>query len=573
LCSHRKRSYCILVSIVIVFIGSVNTSAQPPGSLPEAIETLLAKSEQPGGLWIGCELIHAAPELVQLYADRYYTPIWVDDQGPSHWANQMVEVLKFSRNHGLNPEDYHLSCIEAWVDILGKRPQLSISFSELAGLDIVMTDAFVTYGSHLVQGKVDPEKIYPQWVAEKRKSNVLAILKAFSQHKNIEATVTQLAPPHEDYWQLMAAASWLKSIIESGGWPVLTDQETLKPTMKKPSIQLLRDRLQIIGYLPFQSAGADKIYFDSTLEAAVKAFQEDHGLEIDGVVGKQTRRALNISAEERLKQVLLNLERWRWLPRYLGKRYIIVNTAAYTLKAMESDTESLNMKVIVGQSYQKTPVFSKAMTYLIVNPYWNVPPRIARQEILPKLQQDPEYLGVNNFELVAGWEKNSPVMNPFNVDWKNINSDNFPGRIRQKPGPKNALGAIKFMFPNPFHVYLHDTPKKALFKKAKRAFSHGCIRIAKPLKLAVFVLDDPEYSLKHIETLVQGGERTEIGVKNPIPVHLLYWTAWVGESGRLNFREDIYQRDEPLWEALKGLPSGNSESVAEWHIEKELIDF
>jgi murein L,D-transpeptidase YcbB/YkuD len=285
---------------------------------------------------------------------------------------------------------------------------------------------------------------------------------------------------------------------------------------------------------------------------AVKRFQARHGLKIDGMVGPNTLKELNVSAGERQKQIIINLERLRWLPRNLGARHIRVNIAAFTLDAIRKKEKKVSMRVIVGKAYNETPLFSKKIGYIEFNPYWNVPRSIAVEELLPKIKSDAGYITNNHYELVAGWAPESPVLNSDYIDWKSVDETNFPGRIRQLPGPWNTMGRVKIMFPNSYDVYLHDTPSKYLFQRVDRALSHGCIRAEKPIDLAVFLLsDNPKWSRKRIEAIIKSGNHHAVPITSQCTIHLLYHTAWVDNEQKINYRRDIYGRDRILWEALQ----------------------
>ncbi len=428
---------------------------------------------------------------------------------------------------------------------------------ELAGLDIVMTDAFVTYGFHLANGKVDPEHIDPHWLIKRHKSEIFEVLNELSFGGSVDEAIRKMATVQPDYWELFEQANLLDMVEKAGGWPAIPEGKTLHPGDRDPRILPLRHRLEISGFLP-RGLAANEKRFDSRLSEAVKKFQVCHGLEPDGVVGKNTLAALNVSAGRLREQILVNLERLRWLPSDFGSCYILVNIAAYSLEAFNQGEKKLSMRVIVGEAYKKTPVFSKNMKYLVINPYWNVPRSIVTEELLPKIKKDMNYIAKNNYELVAGWDQNSPPVDYTLIDWAKINSTNFPGRLRQLPGPENALGRIKFIFPNKFDVYLHDTPNRNLFKKAKRAMSHGCIRVEKPLELALFVLRDaPEWTRERIEKIIESKKEQVVGLPSPCTVYIVYFTTWIdSETGEIQFRPDIYDRDRMLWDALQKTPPG-----------------
>jgi murein L,D-transpeptidase YcbB/YkuD len=246
------------------------------------------------------------------------------------------------------------------------------------------------------------------------------------------------------------------------------------------------------------------------------------------------------------------MERWRWLPQDLGNRHIIVNIADFKLSVFDNGTEILDMKAVVGKSYRRTPVFSDKMTYIVINPYWEIPPKIAVADILPHAQQDPDYPNRMHIKALIGWGKNMQILNPDEVKWQALTPHTFPYHLRQDPGPWNLLGQIKFMLPNQFNVYIHDTPSRDLFAKSARSFSSGCIRIEKPIDLAVYILsDNPKWTREQILVAIASGQEQTVALAKPVPVHVLYWTAWVSADGIIHFRDDIYQRDAKLRAAMK----------------------
>ena len=281
--------------------------------------------------------------------------------------------------------------------------------------------------------------------------------------------------------------------------------------------------------------------FDEKVEQAVIVFQTRHGLKVDGVVGRDTLNALNVTLKQRIRQMELNMERLRWILSNLEERFIVVNIANYQLYVLENDKPVLSMKVVVGKPYQRTPVFTSKLTYIVINPAWNIPDSIAQKEILKKIEKDPNYLAEQNITVLKGTQ---------------VTGKALPYRFRQEPGPLNPLGTIKFMFPNEYDVYLHDTPAKRLFSENVRTFSHGCTRIEKPLELAEYLLrDDPRWSRKELLEAIEKGTEQTVIIQHPVNVHFLYLTAWVDESGSVQFRNDIYGRDKSLDAALRKKPS------------------
>lgn len=363
-----------------------------------------------------------------------------------------------------------------------------------------------------------------------------------------------LLPPQPGYTRLRQALARYRDLAANGGWPSVPDGPKLQKGDRSERVPALRQRLIAAGDLD-PAAGDSLDLFDEVVEEALRKFQRRHGLEADGVVGATTFANLNVPVEERLRQVVLNMERWRWLPQDLGQRHILVNIANFELDVFESDQVVLAMRVMVGKDYRRTPVFSDRMNYIVLCPYWHVTPNIAVNDKLPLIRKDAGYLAKQNMKLFRGWGADTKEIDPTTIDWSQITARNFSYRLRQDPGPGNALGRVKFMFPNSFNVYLHDTPSRELFAKTERAFSSGCIRVEKPVDLAEYVLrGDPKWTRASIETAIKKWEEQTVRLPAPIPVHLLYWTAWANEDGSINFRRDIYGRDKLLEEALREKP-------------------
>ena len=373
--------------------------------------------------------------------------------------------------------------------------------------------------------------------------------------QKIEVSLKNLLPLDPGYNRLRQCLADYRKMARKAIWPLVPDGPKIRKGDWSSRIELLRRRLTLTGDLDSEKEMGGH-FFDENVDQAVRRFQHRHGLEVDGVVGPATLAALNISVEERIWQVQVNLERWRWLPPNLGERYILVNIANYGLEVIEKTNPILTMRAVVGKRYQRTPVFSALMTYMVFQPYWNVPPNIAKKEILHLVQKDPNYLEKNQMKVFQGWgTERKEEIDPQTVNWARITPDHLPYNFRQEPGKMNALGRIKFMFPNKFHVYLHDTPARELFQRTIREFSHGCIRIEKPIDLALYLLSgSPGWSEERLLEEIEKSIDRIVRIQNPFPVHVLYWTAWVDEDGTLQFRNDIYGRDEPLKKALEQKP-------------------
>lgn len=335
-----------------------------------------------------------------------------------------------------------------------------------------------------------------------------------------------------------------QQLAAQGGWPQITVGPALHEGDMDERIHFLRKRLAASGDL---AAPLDQgVFFDELLKEAVQKFQTRHGLTADGVVGARTLTELNVPINERIRQLAASLERCQPLPSLLEPRHILVNIADFTLKLYENGKLRLSMPVIVGRTYRQTPVFNGRISSLVLNPGWEVPHSIATKDLLPKIQKDPAYLKQSGFRVFRDW-KSGTEMDPASINWAQLSPARFPYRLRQEPGPANALGRVKFPFPNPYNVYLHDTPAQALFQQDSRTFSSGCIRLAKPLDLAVYLLQGtPLGSLEALTAALSSGKTKAVPIPSPIAIHIAYMTAWVDHEGIIQFRRDIYNRDPAL---------------------------
>jgi L,D-transpeptidase YcbB len=506
------------------------------------------------------------------YRDRDFEPAWIDGSGLRPTAQWFFQFIGQTDKEGLNPSDYHQAAIAHLLDELSAQPfpQGESRAARWADLDLILTDAFLLLGSHLSGGRINPETLHTDWLIQENSIDMLAFLHTTETLDQMERAVRELVPVHAGYMGLKAALQQMRELELRGGWPQIQIPDTIKPGQKSDQVALLRRRMQISGDLPaFDSADGPlelPDIYDAALVAAIQRFQKRHGLAADGVVGRRTREALNITAAQRIRQIELNLERWRWLPRHLGERRIEVNTADFSLNVMEGTNKVLAMRVVVGRPARRTPVFSTLMSYMVLNPYWNVPRTIAVKDILPKLADGADYLLEKKFKVFSGWKEGAPEVDPRTVSWHDYNENYFPLMLRQEPGKDNALGHVKFIFPNKFAVYLHDTPQRSHFERVQRDFSSGCIRLEKAQALANYLLaDDPFWTPERLRQVFDRGQRRVLRIPRPIAVHLLYMTAWVDENGTLQFRKDIYGRDRKLNAALferrpYGLPLGTEMS-------------
>jgi murein L,D-transpeptidase YcbB/YkuD len=378
---------------------------------------------------------------------------------------------------------------------------------------------------------------------------IVAVLLLLFSHAGLTAAADFSTPPpaHRHDEPLRQTLTRYRQIMAQGGWPILPEGPTLRPGDTGLSILLLRRRLQATDDLLASEPTQDRTLFDDVLANAVRRFQRRHGLAEDGMVGPDTRAALQVSIEDRIHQLILNLDRWRELPQDLGPRYIWVNIPAFTLTVIEQDQPVMTMRIVVGKPSWPTPVLRAQVTALVFNPFWEIPPRIIQQEIIPHLQRDPTYFTTHRMILLQALGEKATEIDPNTVDWSKTRLHGMPYRLRQRPGPTNPLGRVKFIIPNPFHITLHDTPSRHLFALTMRAQSHGCIRLEKPITLAEYLLrEDRKWTREAILDIIDQGTSQQVTIPTPIPVYLIYHTAWADRDGEAHFRPDIYNLDTPL---------------------------
>lgn len=551
----------VRLSILILFFmlcgGSLHAEEDAPSPTARCIQERIIARQDDRQFTCQGELICGIALIPDFYAARDFAPAWSTPQGPVPQAYALLEEISRVGEEGLSPDDYHYRRLQTMLDQLETIGQdTTPAAPELrADFDLLMTDAAFLLSAHILGGRVNPETIHASWSAFSHEVDLVRLLNDGLQGDRMAHLVQGLHPPYTGYTGLRQALTDYRRMAAAGGWPQLEDGSSLRMGDKSSLVGRLRERLVSSGDLD-DTPTLMPDDFDERLETAVKAFQHRHGLKTDGVVGKKTRQVLNVPVDQRVQQLLINMERWRWIPNDLGPRYLAVNIADFNLTMVEESRVRGTMRVVVGRSYRKTPVFSGSMTYLDFNPFWNVPRKLAVEDILPRIKKDPAYIGREGFRVLSGWSEDAVELSPDDVDWTSFNKNYFPIRLQQAPGPKNALGRVKFMFPNQYAVYLHDTPAKGLFNSVSRSFSSGCIRVEDPVTLAEFVLEGMEdWDRGKIEMHLGDNQRKIVRLQRPIPVHLLYWTAWSDENGTVFFREDIYERDAPLMQALKEKPS------------------
>jgi L,D-transpeptidase YcbB len=459
-----KRAVITLTIMVVIWLGGgerLHAAVDIPlaSQVSEQVWERLLTAGTPPLLRVAGNSLRSGNLLPQFYTRRLYWPAWSNDTGLLPQVDSLLEALREAESEGLRLQDYHFTRLEGLRTELRQQQSTAgpLSAAALADLDLLLTDALLTYGSHLLYGRMTPRTSNVRFDTSQEKVDVVEVLQQGLETNNLAEALHSLLPHHPDYARLRQALAHYR-----------------------------------------QTPGAEK----------------------------------------RVRQIIQNMERWRWLPQDLGRRYILVDVPAYTLDVVEWEQPIMTMRVVVGKPSWPTPVLSAIMSYVVLSPDWRVPPNIAAQELVPILRANPGYLAQHNMRLLDGTR---PV-DPRNVDWDKMSTKNFPYRLRQEPGPNNPLGTIKFMFPNRFQVYLHDTPLRTLFAKPERALSHGCIRVEKPTDLAEYLLRGVLSRARIVAGLGQRTSRT-VPLAEPLPTYLVYRTVLFKDDGTVQFRPDIYGYD------------------------------
>jgi L,D-transpeptidase YcbB len=495
----------------------------------------------------------------RFYETRGFALAWSTESGVGAEAQPLIDAVAGAGAEGLDPHAYHLEALRresARAAAAGGRrlePRLR------AELDLLLSDAFLTLAGHLAAGRVEPRRVHPSWTLPERPAEPVASLERALAGEGVARVLGELRPRAPEYPALRDALARYRARVEEGGWAAIPAGRTLRTGDRDERVGLLRRRLEAEGFLPGDPGSAGSAGpVDADLEAAVRRFQRLRGLEEDGAVGPGTLAALNVPADRRLAQLELALERLRWLPDDLGERHVRVDLPGFRMELVEDGRVVLAMRVIGGQPTRwRTPVFSGTMNAVVLSPYWNIPPSIAADEVIPAFRRDPQHLARNEIRVLTGAGAQEREVSPRAVDWTRASAAGSPYRLRQDPGPRNPLGGVKFVFPNRHNVYLHDTPNRTLFERADRALSHGCIRLERPLDLAEHLLgSQPGWTRERIVSTIAARREVRVALARPVPVHILYRTAWIAEEGELHFRDDLYGHDRTLESALRDWVGG-----------------
>ena len=504
--------------------------------------------------------------LKKFYKKHNYKTLWiVSNEINSSKSSELFSQIK--NDLTLNPN----GVIIKQFHLLEKKLDENMTNFQRLRNELKLTSLYYSYLKHTLYGEIEWKKfsyklsslkrykINANWIRTKAPYNISKLL----TQNDINKTIEEITPNRFGYAGLIEALKRLTTIKKSGGWEKLPKSKKLKLGSSGDIVKQLRKRLTVSGdyqtcdnNITFKnednnesnSTHIDKdALFDNCLDIAVKKFQKRHGLAVDGVVGKGTKRALNMSVDEKIRKVLLNIDRIKWLPREELKRYIVVNIPEFMLHYIENNQSKQKLRVIVGKRTHPTPIFSQKISFIVLNPYWKVPEGIVKREIIPAMIKNPNYLRKQGLEAHRTWDENSRVINTSFLYWEDYlySGQKFPYRLMQPPGPRNALGKIKFKFPNRFSVYLHDTPTRYLFKKSVRAFSHGCVRLSQPEKLLKTISTfDKKVNFKKSKKILKGKHKRQLNMSKKLPIYLVYLTAGMNKNGELEFRDDIYHYDK-----------------------------
>lgn len=537
-----RRSWRPLVPLILVLATACGGSEQAEAAsgsrwAPPAVDELLGVPTTAVVAAIA-ERLNAAPprpisadrwnHVQRLYERFGGAPLWLASDGFNEpRSNALLRAIVAAHADALQLDRYPLA--DLVTSLTGIRQQQTSTAAALAAADVLLTSVYVALAEDLLSGQHDPKALAQDWHVDPERERVDSAVARSLQESMLDSAIARMRPRDSEYAALSQALLRFREVVSQGGWPTVPAGRQLRPGDSDSPARLLalRQRLAAEGLL--RGTTASGATYDPALATAVARFQVRHGIVVDSMLGPETVDALNVPAQYRLAQIAANLERYRWLPRALGTRYVIVNVPAFRLEAFDGGVRALEMKVIVGAEYQgrRTPVFADSMEYVVFRPYWNVTPDIQKKELEPKIAANPGFMATNDYEY-----------------W----NDGGVRRIRQRPGETNSLGLMKFMFPNSFNIYLHDTPQDDLFAEDIRAFSHGCIRLERPEEFAQWVLG---WDAPRVEEMKRGKDNQTVRLPRKVPVYIAYFTTYM-RDGVLHFGNDLYSRDDALVGAVAG---------------------
>ncbi len=546
-CRHT-RPIAITILIGSFVFGSCARSHRDHGAsnsvdspLKSRVREIVQGAMRPAYVTRDQDGIHLWKLTRTFYERRQFVPAWIEDRLPTPHMDALLQAIRTADREGLDPELYSASLLderkaEASRGFLTKK---GFEPEEAGAMDVWLTWLYLSFASDLADGVADLARADPAWKIDRTRFDPLSQLQQALDGNRVAESLFELVPTTTGYRELQRVLREYREQAARSGWPRLRANIRLKPGQRSSIVPALATRLAASGDFSgkTESASNQAVVYGSDLQEAVKRVQRRHGLTDDGVVGPDLVAELNVPIEVRIRQIELNMERWRWLPRDLGDPHILVNIPEMRLDVWDHGSNPISMRVVVGKTDTPTPIFNGRMTYIVFAPFWNVPADIAEKETLPSVLNDPNFLTRTNMEVVDTSGRAVPARE---IDL----SSPEKYRFRQRPGTSNALGLVKFMFPNQFNVYLHDTPADSLFSRASRSFSHGCVRVEEPEKLAQYVLrDQPEWTADRITAAMHGAEERVVKLRTAMPVFLGYWTARVTPDHVVEFRKDVYGID------------------------------
>jgi murein L,D-transpeptidase YcbB/YkuD len=504
----------------------------------EMVRAMVEDIRHTGRPGVAGSVLMSPSTVAAFYERRGFRPAWVERDK----LDRLVDLIGLAGSEGLEPLDYHWPVVRTIRD--GDFAASAGTHVDRATAELILTDALLVVVDHLRSGKVDTSTKRAAWSIPEHDAQQVLVL----AEEAIEAANGRVSFARGTWYERMKEAlENHRSIASAGGWPKIPDGPPIRPGNIDPRISLLAERLTASGDLGARAQQPTDGVYDDGLETAVRRFQERHGLDTDGTVGPATLRALNVPVGHRIDQLRLTLERARWVIDELPPDFVVANIAGFRLYVVRNRKMLWETRIVVGKPHQQTPVFADEIEYLVFNPDWVVPRSIAINEMLPAIRTDPSWFSSRNYELR---DARGTLIDPATIDWQTITSDDFAWSLVQRPGADNALGRVKFVFPNDHAVYLHDTPERALFDAPNRTFSHGCIRVADPLQLAEVLLRPDGWDSTDVENAVLSGRTITVHLSRHLPILVLYWTASVDPDGTVRFYPDVYGRDAPLARAL-----------------------
>ncbi len=572
-------------------VAPVVSKSNKPAKVDSSLYKLVKEVSRPASKSVFNVALYHPAWIDSFYKHRNYQPVWHNGYTLYGRGSDIVYNIEKAYEEGLNPKDYHGELLSKFHNDFNEVYDVKfIPYDNfLPKIEVLLTDAALHYAHHLQYGKLNPDKLNIGWeIKRDAVENLATLLHNALAEQNVNQFFADRKPQHSIYPQLKKALAHYRSLQKEGKeWDTNLQSDKLELGMEDKAVIELRKRLffetpsikqyngteEITVEIPKVGVDMDSIrnafddiieledsliltridstfnpaLFDSTVYRKLVDFQYQHGVSNDGVIGPNTLSVLNVSLQDRINQLLVALERWRWMPNKMEDFYVFINIPAYQLDVYKEGAIDVTKKVMVGKPIHATVTFSNYIRYLELNPYWTVPFSISTNEILPKLKQNLSYLNRQNMKVFSGGK----VINPYNVNWSSLSKNKFPYTIRQEPGSNNALGTVKFMFPNKYNIYLHDTPSKSLFVKTERAYSHGCIRLDNPVQFAEYLLkDNPKWDADRIQTVLDGKKNTRVSLDAKIPIYITYFTAWVDAEGLIRFQKDVYSRDEAVMKAM-----------------------